>query len=387
MPIHSLWRYTLKIGIFNTLPSGGGAHLAAKRLYNVLSASDQNISFHTLEMDNWRHKLIFLLNIFFDRMLKMLFFRKNPIYHSTNFFTVKHDLNSFDVLNVHWFSNGLISINALLAYRGRLVLTIHDSWLACGCEHHPLDGKFSNTLLDKALLVQKQKLVRKADAIIFPSRWQMKIFESRFGNSSKYHVIPNVCGQEFTKIDETTAFEANPNKKTVGIVANKIFQNKSKGSEQYIEFFNQLSDLDDPMKIFIAGKYDLKDLEFSKKYNNLNIIFLGALSETEMFSFYSAVDFIIHLSLFENLSNVLVETRFHGKPAVALNVGGNAEILLPDNDLLLQTVEKKTSENELIEFLQGNTTCSHVIKTFYTDKFCSELVKKSYLRVLKGVSF
>lgn len=375
----------MKAAIYNTLGSGGGAHLAAARLQYGLTDVKFPIDHVTLDLTKPHEKGVFFLNVALDRVLKKIFFRKNDIYHSSNLFALRQNLSKYDTINLHWFSNGLVSFRQLLEFKGNLVLTCHDSWLACGFEHHAKMGVFSNRLMDRYLFEKKAAVVRKAKAVVLPSEWQMAVYQERFPDVSHFSVIPNICGQEFvdsSKIPKKSS--SNNNLRTIGVVANKLFQNPAKGAKNYREFFAILDAAQTRCRVQVAGRHSEADREISKTYKYLEFGFLGELDEEQMFRFYNEIDLLVHLSNFENLSNVLVESRFHSLPAIALDVGGNSEILTTCHDFLIPPgliAQCRDILNDLVVRNNGDPT---EIRAVYEAKFSNKMILKKYMDILNG---
>lgn len=86
-------------------------------------------------------------------------------------------------------------------------------------------------------------------------------------------------------------------------------------------------------KLFVIGKdkdqlAQLKSL-VEKLHLQNNVFFLGTLSEADMISYLKSADILVHTSLAEGLSTILLEAMAVGLPFITTSAGGNDE--LPKN--------------------------------------------------------
>lgn len=104
-------------------------------------------------------------------------------------------------------------------------------------------------------------------------------------------------------------------------------------------------------KLFVIGKNrdQLAELELLVKNLHLesNVFFLGAVSNKKVLSYLQSADMLIHTSLAEGLSTILLESMAVGLPFITTPAGGNGE-LAEDSGAGLVTPfedEKSLSEN------------------------------------------
>ncbi|MFH1565247.1 MAG: glycosyltransferase family 4 protein, partial [bacterium] len=89
-------------------------------------------------------------------------------------------------------------------------------------------------------------------------------------------------------------------------------------------------------------------LEKSKKIAKDNINFFGRLSHAETLNKIQATDFVIMPSLcYENSPNVISEALSAGKPVIAADIGGAAELVKPENGYKFEAGNKKDLINKI----------------------------------------
>lgn len=90
--------------------------------------------------------------------------------------------------------------------------------------------------------------------------------------------------------------------------------------------------------LFIVGEGDQKKSlkKIAKKYKiDGSIIFLGNISNNELFEIYSKIQIYAQPSLYEPLGIAIIEAMSNSKPVVASNVGGIPELITNSKDGLL----------------------------------------------------
>lgn len=172
------------------------------------------------------------------------------------------------------------------------------------------------------------------DLIIFQSQWSLDHAVKLGFNTSKPHlVIGNAAiGQDFYKSPKTEQLSA-----PIKLVANSWSANWSKGFEFY-RYLDQNLDYSKYNMTFIGNS----PIEFQ------SITMLKALSRAELGNELRQNDIFIFASQDDACSNSVIEALACGLPTVALDSGGNAEIvgaggeMFHNNNQLLVKIEQVT---------------------------------------------
>lgn len=384
----------LKICVLSTHKNGGGAFLAAKKQYESLACSKDFsvVDFISLDVEsNIRHKLIFYCNFITDRIIKKIAFPNNPIFHSSNLFgAIKAkdiDSKNYDLLIIHWFSNGLISLQELNKVKTPYILNVHDSWLVCGMEHHPKNSVFSNKWLDRLLISKKESICKNAKGIVYPSKWQKKVFADRGQVAERSYVISN-----FLDMKEKISSESKDNIVRLGVVAQRAFTNKAKGSDLLIDILSglneYLSKASLTVELFVVGKKS-KNFDEINKFSNISIFELGSVENDKINEFYSKIDIFINPSLFENLSTTNIEACFFGVPIICFDVGGNSEMVKNEyNGFLITPYSIKDFSSAIFKSIYDGELRSSQSKLSINmyKKFSDEFVYEQTFKMIKDVN-
>lgn len=375
----------------------GGAAVACNNLVKKVENSScfKKTSLLNLNLKNSYIDLVFFWsNIIFDRILRRLFFNRNPIFHSSGMIgkikASKLEDGGYDIVHAHWVSNGLVSINQLYKLRNKLIITAHDSWFCCGFEHHPLNNKFSSTFFDNYLFNKKKKIIESSLGVIFPSKWQLDIYKQRLGMSFNGKVIPNIVN--VNNVDNAILKKVNrPDRFVIGVCCQRAFENQAKGSNELIYILSNLnSSLSSvPVTLCIAGSKSRTFEFYSNRFDKIEIVELGEIKNTEIHKFYHSLDLFLNLSSVENLSTTLIESLAYSIPSIAFNVGGNHEIInnnitgyiVSDKDEMLQKIYLCSKNQLLMNKLSSN--CRERYKSRFSPEKILELHLSFYSEVLE----
>lgn len=130
---------------------------------------------------------------------------------------------------------------------------------------------------------------------------------------------------------------------------------EQKGHVYLIEAVDQLApEFRKKIKIFLAGDGPLED-ELKRKIREKNLeanfVFCGYI--TEMSAYLEFCDFVVLPSLWEGLPRVILEGFFMGKPAIATDIPGTADVLEHEtNGLLVEAKNPRDLRDALYVLLQ-----------------------------------
>ena len=196
----------------------------------------------------------------------------------------------------------------------------------------------------------EHKVARHAEKIIVPSRYLKKIVKQWEVDEDKINVIYNAV--EFKTVDPKPKKHGE---KWLISVARLV---PWKGMDALIEMMPELLKVDSGTKLLIIGSGpEEKKLQEKVKelplYQQNSVQLLGLLSHEETLSYIAAADLFILNSGYEGLSHVILEALGSGKPVFASKMGGNPELIFPDNNgELFEYDNKEEIKNKLIKFLK-----------------------------------
>lgn len=210
---------------------------------------------------------------------------------------------------------------------------------------HRLDGlqklynKPDDIRQDQAMYVNKI-----ADGTVFQTQWAMKKFKEYGWNNGKYAVIGNAV---YGLKKQNKKKYKNTDKKTK-LVCTCWSPNKNKGFEYY-KFLDENLNFDEYDFHFVGNLHN------SHKYKN--IVCHAPMTTDQLLNFIRKFDIFISATKNECCSNSLLEALSAGIPAIALNSGGNPEVLknggelFEDKNDLIQKIE--AVRNNLLQYMNN----------------------------------
>ena len=365
----------MKILLLNHTDTGGGAAIAAERLFTALRQNNINAIFGVLEKKTLdtsiivlkknsfiEHYLIYriikkILNIFISikrNIYKNDFKTSNPILHSTNKKTlidIDYINNAdYDLIHLHWINKDMISIEDIKKINKPIVWTMHDCWIFCGAEHYPnvlendtrfIEGynkknkpktTFGPDICRKTWERKKKSWKNINFNFISPSNYEKEAFKKSalFKNfQNNCTVISNIIPENiFRPINNKILKELYQipfDKKVIGFGAIEIETRKKSIKGEYL-LFDSLKKIHNKSDYHIVIFGDNNNL-FSNELQ-IPIFSTGSISNPHILAgIYNLCDVFVCPSLLENLPNVCIESLFCGIPIAAFNTGGIPDIV------------------------------------------------------------
>jgi len=81
--------------------------------------------------------------------------------------------------------------------------------------------------------------------------------------------------------------------------------------------------------------------------------FIDWLDRSQLPRLYNSCDLLIFPSLYEGMSNVIMEAKACGLPVAAFNIAGNAEMLEPDRDIIVNAGDDLGYVEKICEFIKS----------------------------------
>lgn len=344
---------------------GGGASIAALRLVTALNNADiyarfgvckkQTDSRYVISLkrkknifEKIRHKLLSK----YERFLFKHFKTTNHIHHSLNLYSRidvdEINTSNYDVVHLHWINYNTLSIKDVSRITKPIVWTMHDSWPACGAEHHPnilehddrytkeycSANKPASTIgfdLCKFVFKRKKKyLANMPFHFIAPSVWEAGILKrSALFHNASCTVIPNILDRNVFKPISKECIRASLNipstKKIIGFGAASAIDDpySLKGGQYLINALKRISDPEDYQLIVFGPSHERYLKEFS-----VEIFFTGYINNQNILAqIYNACDVFVCPSVVESFGYTCLESISCGTPVVAFNTSGVVDII------------------------------------------------------------
>ncbi|MDI9879545.1 glycosyltransferase family 4 protein [Flectobacillus longus] len=358
----------MRVTIFSTFDTFGGASIAASRLHQALGR--HGVQSCMLVQDrkgkapevysvahNWLQQKIALARFAADRYQFAFYENSKKVRFVFSQAQIGIDVTSepvvrdAEVFHLHWVNFGFLSVKSLtqLSKLNRpFVWTLHDMWAftggchysgtcesyqqVCGnCEHFL--KKPSADDLSHQVWLQKKALFEQMDlTLVACSEWLAeKARQSSLLQGKKVISIPNPVDTKLfyprNKTEARQQLNLAQNKQYILFAAMKISDTR-KGF-QYFEkaiqhLITQNPSLKDSVELLVMGQAQEADfVNIPCKVNVLGRLFdLSKIATT-----YSAADVFVIPSLEENLPNTIMEAMACGTPVVGFETGGIPEMI------------------------------------------------------------
>lgn len=356
----------MKIALLTNGTSGGGAAVAAYRMFKALRKKGVKVDLFTPQAHVQEPGIIELLSPgqakSFNRLkhLRYAFFKK---FFQRSSFTAEYSparkglgipwaerLSTYDVIFLHWINLGFLSMQAieeLHALGKPIVWHLHDLWAITGGCHYPgtchryVDKCFNCPALvfqgdndrSKEIWKLKRELAQEyKTTFVGASRWIANIATgaSVSRKSGRVLAIPNPID-----IDKYLPGNKQQARKKLQVPEDSFIllftaaniHDKRKGFEllyRALKICNEKGYLPKKTRLVIAGKS--KNDYSSFPYSPIS---LGLIeSEEEMVSLYQSADVFVIPSLQDNLPNTVVEALACGTPVCGFKTGGIPELVI-----------------------------------------------------------
>jgi glycosyltransferase involved in cell wall biosynthesis len=181
----------------------------------------------------------------------------------------------------------------------------------------------NNNMNWKKINHEKAQSVKKADAVIYQSRYSKKIYHNLVCKSNKPEtVIFNGADPRDYDVEPFDSHFKN------NFLASTRVWLKQKRLKTIIQSFLEIES--DENRLIVCG--DTQGID--KKYNgHNNILFTGPVSDEVLSGFYKACNVMIHITWIDACPNSVVEALVAGLPVICTDQGGTHELLEIDNTI------------------------------------------------------
>lgn len=259
--------------------------------------------------------------------------------------------SSADIVNLHWVTDGFLSIEAIGAIRKPIVWSLYDMWAFTGTEHYVDDGPSarwrsgyttanrpdseSGVDLDRWAFERKQEHWNPTRMTIVPaSTWLTdSAAQSRLMTGWNVRRIPHVMETDaFAPSDRAMARQAldlPAEAPLVLFVASAGITDRRKGWDLLSEALPRVKRDHPDLQVVVAGPVpDDAQRTSAVLRAGVPIRWCGPVSDSRtMALLYSATDVTAVPSREDNLPLVALEAQSSGRPVVALRIGGLPDIV------------------------------------------------------------
>ncbi|MCX6145702.1 MAG: glycosyltransferase family 4 protein, partial [Candidatus Kapabacteria bacterium] len=348
----------MKILIISTFDREGGAAIAAFRLHQSLLECGVD-SRMLVQFKKSRDRSVLGPNSRLDKFIALIkpkidnfplarysnvknLFSTNWVYSKTNLSLINKIKP--DIVHIHWTNFGMFRIEDLAKINAPLILSMHDNWTFTGgchyfgtCEKYkgacgkcPLLNSNRENDLSHIVFKRKKNTYSKIDNITFIglSQWMMKCGkESSLLRDKTVINLPNTINtNKFKVLNKTFCRDIwnLPYEKTLILFgAINVMNDPRKGINKLLSALSLIKESNIELVIFGMESTE-KPLQSFMKEN-----YIGQISdESSLVSLYNACDVTAVPSLYENLSNVIMESLSCGTPVVAFDIGGNSDMII-----------------------------------------------------------
>ena len=370
----------------------GGANIAAKRIYNSIKKLNKNTEFLVIDKKfkdkkiiNYKYNLAFSkkLRPYFEKIILKTFNIKGKA--SLNLFPSQIykfiNKNNYDIVNLHWINNEMMSINDIDAIRSKIYWTVHDFWPLSNIYHYPFNKKknFFERNLSKSLTKFKlNKIKKKKINFIFPSKWIYNQLNQSFDLSrEKTEMIRNPIDTNFWKPSKK---QNNQNIILFGAV--DIHKDNRKGFKKFVNSINKIyKDLIE-YKIYFFGSNENFNTILNIPSKNF-----GYLQNLQLRNLYRKSSCYVVYSEKDNLPNTAIEALSCGVPVITVKNNGLKEIIKhKSNGYILKNFTSAELKRGLI-WLSRNKKKKNFQQKIHNSikkKFSYSVISKKYLKFYKN---
>ena len=370
----------------------GGANIAAKRIYNSIKKLNKNTEFLVIDKKfkdkkiiNYKYNLAFSkkLRPYFEKIILKTFNIKGKA--SLNLFPSQIykfiNKNNYDIVNLHWINNEMMSINDIDAIKSKIYWTVHDFWPLSNIYHYPFNKKknFFERNLSKSLTKFKlNKIKKKKINFIFPSKWIYNQLNQSFDLSrEKTEMIRNPIDTNFWKPSKK---QNNQNIILFGAV--DIHKDNRKGFKKFVNSINKIyKDLIE-YKIYFFGSNENFNTILNIPSKNF-----GYLQNLQLRNLYRKSSCYVVYSEKDNLPNTAIEALSCGVPVITVKNNGLKEIIKhKSNGYILKNFSSAELKRGLI-WLSRNKKKKNFqqkIHNLIKKNFSYSVISKKYLKFYKN---
>lgn len=409
----------MKVAHINYFDKIGGSGRAAYRIHHALCQAGIESSMLVKEATSFEEMIRVLspkkqsTNLFRRIQTRYLstiikqFRTNNSILHSADF-SSSVDVNEIiecdaDIVHLHWFNSGMLSISDIGKIQKPIVWTLHDMWAFCGAEHLAYDFRWkegyrknnrpsyeSGFDLNRWTWERKRKHWRQPMHLVAPSQWLATcVKQSALMGEWPITVIPNTIDTNIWQpLEKSSARQILNLPLDIPLVvfgAVEVENDLNKGFDLLRDSLYKLRDESIDFELVVFGQNasrSLPDLGFPVHYT-------GYLhDDITLRLLYSAADLLVIPSRLENLPNTGVEAHACGIPVVAFNIGGLPDIVDHLNTGYLATPYDTVDLAQGIKWVlnkREDRSLGFQARERAVERFSNNIIAEKYLTLYKEI--
>lgn len=392
----------------------GGAAKAAIRLSQAVKRNGEESEVVVLEKRNRNSDVVSFfptkIHIYLWKALRHIikfFWKKSMVQNKNQFFSFNgigvslkknKKVREADILQIHWISNGYVTIDELLRYvngGNKIVWTLHDMWaFTGGCHYTNMCEKYidkcenckctvgQNQNVLKQQMKKKQLFANDNVTVVGCSRWMCDCARnSSVMVKSNIVCLHNCIDTQIFKASEKNKIQKLKEELHILDTQNCLLigamdlHDKRKGIEYVDLILKNFSNKNYVLLVFGKCSYQIE--------TDVRQIYLGnVVEEKKLALFYSMADVFLAPSKEENLANTVLESISCGTPVVAFQIGGMQEMINhKENGYLAEPYD-------VADFCKGIEFCLEIKKynrnrefnQYIEDRFGYSKISREYMK-------
>jgi glycosyltransferase involved in cell wall biosynthesis len=343
-----------RVAIVAAAANRGGAHVAAMRLHRGLLSAGANSRFVAGLVDeelpsagarsSWWQSTTWRVRARIGRTIVKRFDERSVGMQSINVLpsglSRRLAASRFDVVNLHWINNELISIAEIGRIKQPMVWTLHDMWMFCGSEHYLSDpspylgdgnaGELPVGPSELARWTWQRKLRAWSNLqpiIVAPSRWLGDLASrSRLLGHLPVEIVPYGLDLDcFRPPQSRPSYSPRPVRIVFGAAGGTA--DPRKGFDLFSAAIGRLAStgLQRPCELVFFGSPAAPPIEGA---GTMSIRSAGIIrSDADMATLLADADVFVATSRLDNLPNTVMEATACGVPTVAFRIGGMPDMI------------------------------------------------------------
>lgn len=315
--------------------------------------------------------------------------------------------SSADVVNLHWVTGGLLSVEEIGRITKPLVWTMHDMWPFAGTEHYapeePTPTRWQTGYhaenrpasehgpdLDRWTWTRKRQHWQRPIHLVPVSGWLARCAESSaLCGEWPSTVIPNVMDTEvFTQgsREHARSILGLSNEPIIAFTSSAGVSDERKGWRYLLASLPGVREIFPTARIMVIGQSSPND----EIPNDPRIMWMGNVDgNNAMAQLLQAADVIAVPSVLDNLPMTACEAQASGRAVVAFNVGGLADTVLHEQSgYLAQPFDISDFTHGLIcaiENARGEDSWGQAARIYAEESWSPASVVKRYLDLYEQV--
>lgn len=251
-----------------------------------------------------------------------------------------------DVVNLHWITNGFLTIEEIGRIEKPIVWSLYDMWAFCGTEHYGVDSpdarwrtgytKANRPESERGVDIDRHAWQRKqrhwqASSVVAASTWLTdRARDSALMGAWPITTIPHVIDTGAFAVEDREVARNRLRLNLPSAVPVILFLSSAgisdtrKGFDLLEESLPPVKDQFPETRLLVVGPPD----ESRSHAGGLPIVWFGtATSNNELRDLYCAADIVAVPSREDNMPLTAMEGQACGRPVVAFNVGGLPDII------------------------------------------------------------